>query len=118
MRKFFTVAAVALLAACSSSGTLAPPAALTPTALQTDAATALYDLQAVGCVASELGAAAAPIVSIAADAKGNQVLAKVDTTGATICSMTVPATALPTPVPANAAPTTVAVPAAAPATGS
>ena len=116
MKREFAFASVLLLAACASSGssTTAPatvvPSLPTPAQIRQNAQSALYLLQAVGCGVAAAGQAAAPIVEIAADAAGNQVLSTVDSVSGKVCGATVPPSALPAPVPANSAPAAVAVP--------
>lgn len=92
------VAALALLAACTSTG--APQ--LTPAQVQQNLAAATYYLQAVGCLTSSAAAVASPVISIEGDAQGNQVLAAVGQSGGKACTLTVPPTALPVPAAANA----------------
>lgn len=99
--KISVLATVLVCAACSSTSTTAPTAALpSATTLQADASKALYFLQAAGCVVNAAGAAAAPVVQAVSDAKGNAVLSTVDSLSGKVCSVTVPATAVAAAVPA------------------
>lgn len=102
-------------AGCASAGSPALPVQpLTPAQVQQDLANFNYFAKAAGCAVATEGAAASPIVSLAADATGNQVLQAVDATGAVICNLTLPPTALPAPVPASAPPVTLPPSAAVP----
>lgn len=107
MRKLLLAATCIAVAGCQTGSAVAP---LSQAQMQQNLNSALYFLQAGGCLASTLSAAAAPIVAIAADAKGNQVLSSVSATGASLCTVTVPPIAVPAPAPANAAPATITVP--------
>lgn len=89
-----------VLVACSSGG--AAGTALTPAQVQADLANAIYLMQAAGCAVETAAATAKPIISVAADNEGNQILTAVNAAGAVACKLTVPATALPVPAPANA----------------
>lgn len=104
------LAGVALLPGCAAINAAKTGQPLDPVAVQQDLATINYLFKATGCVEAEAGALAAPVVSIAADDVGNQVLTKTSAAGATICAMTVPATALPLPAPPSAPPVSVSVP--------
>lgn len=108
MKRFTAAAALALslaplLVGCPSAPSGQPP---TQAQIQQNAATVLYWLQYAGCVASTLGVAAAPIVTVAADAQGQQVLAATEAATGKVCTTTVPPSALPAPV----APSTPAIP--------
>lgn len=74
--------------------------------VQSDLANATYLMQAAGCLTANAASAAAPIIAVSGDEKGNQVLAATSASGTVLCQMTVPATALPVPAPVNAAPAT------------
>lgn len=98
---------VVLAAAVSAcAGTTGQP--LTPAQAQANAETAGYYLKAAGCVAEDLSQVAAPIVSIAGDAEGNQVLSAAGQSAGKLCTVTVPAQALPAPAAPNAPPAIVA----------
>lgn len=125
MRNFIVAAGAALLlAGCSylsalgiTTGTAAQP--LTPAQMQANLANVNYLFQATGCAVAAEATTAAPIVQIAADEKGNQVLAAVDAAGTLLCKLIVPPSAIPVPAapnaPAAAAPLS-AAPAAPPKT--
>lgn len=100
VQKLFAILLLTAAAGCSSGSS---SSALTQAQVQQDAANVIYLMQAAGCVVSSLGTAAAPIIAISADAKGNQVLQATSQTGANLCNLTVPASALPAPAPAGAA---------------
>jgi hypothetical protein len=85
-------AAAAFLAACSSAG--APSSAQ----IQLDAQTALALLKTAGCAIDVAATAAAPIIAVTVDAKGQQVLQASDASGKALCAVPVAA-----PAP-NAAP--------------
>lgn len=107
MRKTLTaVLTVASLSGCALFNAVSTGQPLSQTQVQSDLANATYLMQAAGCLATSAAAAAAPIIAVAGDAQGNQVLAATSASGAVLCQMTVPATALPVPAPANAAPAT------------
>jgi len=91
---------------CACAGNGGQP--LTQAQVQQNLDNAVYLMQAAGCAVAAAGTAAAPVVSIAADAEGQQVLQAVDAAGSIVCKLVVPPTALPAPAPANAAPATVA----------
>jgi hypothetical protein len=97
-----TAAALALLAGCAAYTAAKTGQPLNQAQVQADLANANYLMQAAGCLTAQAGAVAAPIVAIAGDAEGSQVLTAVDGAGAIICKVTVPPTALPIPAPANA----------------
>ena len=92
-----------LVGACSSTTGGTP---LTQAQIQQNAATVLYWLQFAGCVGATLSEAAAPIVTVAGDAKGQQVLSATEASTGKVCTYTVPPSALPAP----AAPGAPAVP--------
>jgi hypothetical protein len=106
--RFTTIGFTAALAACSGS------TAVTPAQIQTDLATARAALQAAGCAAVVASAAAAPIIAVSSDAKGQTLLAATTASGAVLCQMPAPvAIASPpgtvlTAAPATAAPAPVA----------
>lgn len=105
------------LGACSTVSGLfgANGAPLTQAQLQANLQNAVYLMDAAGCAVSSAAKVAQPIVSIGADATGNQVLSAVGAGGAILCSLTVPASALPVPAAPGAPAASVPV-AAVPAT--
>lgn len=107
MKALALLVALPLLNGCALISSLQSGTPLTPAQVQQDLANITYLMKAAGCLTSTAAAAAAPIISIAADAQGNQVLTATAATGAGLCALTVPATALPVPAPANAPATTV-----------
>ncbi len=108
MRKAFRICGLGLvaamtlgIAACAGlTGSSVQP--LTQAQISQNLDMAVYLLKSAGCLTSSLAAIAQPIVSISADAKGQQVLSASAGSGATACSITVPPTALPAPAPASA----------------
>ena len=110
MRKFITTAATAaLLSGCALFNAAQTGQPLSQAQVQSDLANVTYLMKAAGCLASSAAAAAAPIISVAGAAQGNQVLAATSASGAVLCQMNVPATALPVPAPVNAPAATVTV---------
>lgn len=114
IRVISLVAGVGALAGCALFNSVQTGTPLTPAAVQQDVDNAVYLMKASGCAIASAGAAAAPVISVAADAQGNQVLQAVTAAGTVACQLTVPASALPVPAPANAPAATAPI-AAAPA---
>lgn len=105
MRRILCAATAALALASCGGGFITLPSAgkpLTQDQVQQNLANVLYLMKATGCLVSEEAAVAAPVIAIAGDAQGNQVLTAVGTSGGNLCTITVPPTALPVPAPANA----------------
>lgn len=105
------IAGAALLSGCALITSAQTGKPLDPAQVQADLANATYLMRAAGCALDQAATSAAPIVAIAGDAQGQQVLQAVDASGKVQCSLTVPRTALPVPAPANAAPATAPAPA-------
>ena len=101
--KFVFASAFALaLAGCAAITAIKTGQPLDPAAVAKDRETAFYLLKASGCDLSATAVVAAPFVSIAADANGQQVLTKLATADQLACQVVVPPSALPVPAPANA----------------
>jgi uncharacterized protein YceK len=110
MRKLIlSSAAVALLSGCALITAAKTGQPLDQNQVRADLANAAYLMQATGCSIAVAGAAAAPVISIAGDAEGNQVLQAVDAAGMVACKLVVPATALPVPAAPNAPAVSVSV---------
>ena len=115
MKRILAISTLALLAGCSLfNSTSTPPggtaAPLSQANVQADLANALFLFESAGCALGTIGAAVAPVISIAGGADGSQVLTAVDSAGNKLCGLIVPPTALPQPAPANAAAATAVVP--------
>ena len=109
MRRSITALALAgLMSGCALFNAAQTGQPLSQAQVQSDLANVTYLMKAAGCLASSAAAAASPIISVAGDAQGNQVLAATSASGAVLCQMTTPATALPVPAPVNAPAATVA----------
>jgi len=93
---------IGCLSGCNAFTAIQSGTPLTPAQVQQDLANATYLMQAAGCTLHSAAQVAAPLISIAGDAKGNQVLQAADAAGQVQCAMTVPASALPVPAPAAA----------------
>lgn len=83
MKKILLVSVLAL-SACGS----------TPQPIQINQQTALWYLQAAGCITAQLAVAAAPVVQATSDGQGNIVLAAVGASAAVACKVSVPAAAV------------------------
>jgi hypothetical protein len=104
MRTITLLSVVLLLSSCAAQTSLSTGQPLNQTQVQADLANAQYILKVAGCAAVSASAIAAPIISIAGDPAGGQVLTAVSAAGEALCAtpIVVPPTALPVPAPANA----------------
>lgn len=116
MKRLILAAGVAAaLSGCAAVTAVKTGQPLNPAQVQQDLANAVYLMQAAGCTLGSAAAAAAPIVQVAGDEQGNQVLTAVGASGAVACKLTVPPSALPVPAPANAPAAAAPAPSTAPA---
>lgn len=95
MAKNLSVLAGALLlatnlAACATVTAVQTGKPIDPVQVQQDLAVARQALQLSGCAVATFGAAAAPIIAVAADAQGNKMLTAVSATGAAVCTVPAP----------------------------
>jgi hypothetical protein len=98
-----------LLNGCAAEQAVTTGKPLDQAQVQQDLQTAQYILKVAGCAGVSASAVAAPIISIAGDPAGGQVLTAVSAAGEQLCAtpIVVPPSALPVPAPANAPPATV-----------
>jgi hypothetical protein len=97
-----TLAGGLLLAGCAAQQAIKDGKPLDPAQVQADMNNAVFIMKAAGCTIPVAAAVAAPIVSIAGDPAGGQVLNAVSAAGTALCVVVVPPSALPIPAPPNA----------------